>query len=291
MNINADANDSNMSIGVEAPTITCSNIEATLLASLLGANSLIGLRDPFQYWLTEEIQEAWEEAKITLAERRYLEVSGSGEIVLDTLVAALMSIWAFPEASFTVTSATAHHVSSTSDIRYFHISQQLPIEQTNESEVSTRLTALADSETMYERICEIFGLRNQTAAAYSSGSLRESDLKLARSQAAQLGAAASAKALRNAGLANTTAEALSETLANPTSNSAIVALAHRTTSWEVGGLGILIGENGLWRLRSFSTGGENWVELVPCDASQAKQAISRIMNRVLPEPLASTAIS
>ena len=36
---------------------------------------------------------------------------------------------------------------------------------------------------------------------------------------------------------------------------------------------------------AFTWGGEHWVEVIPCDAAGACQAIRRVMNRVLPEPL------
>ncbi len=83
----------------KSPYITCTPAEAAFLASLLGAHTLLGLSDPFHGWLADEIGEAWERARTTLAERRYLEVAAEENLVIDTMVAALIGTWAFSQAS------------------------------------------------------------------------------------------------------------------------------------------------------------------------------------------------
>ncbi len=264
------------------PTIICSPVEAIFLAGLLGADVLLGIRDPLLGWLDEEIEEAWDQARATLAERRFIEVQADGGIVMDTTVAALVGTWAYPETSFLVTFTSAEGISQ---IRSFHLTRNLGVEQVQADDV-VQLTVLEDAQAVYRRILEIFGLDDQSAAPGPGGALPEAYLMEARARAMAMGKGAALQILEEAGLPQAAAESLAQTMARPIANGALVALARRTTTWEVDGLGLLRGENGLWHLRSFTCAGENWVEVIPCDAARARQEIRLVMNRVLPEPLA-----
>ncbi len=266
----------------QVPTITCSAVEATFLASLLGADMLLGIPDPFHGWLTEEIEEAWDKARTALAERRFIVIEGEGGIVMDTAVAALAGTWAFPEASFIVTFTSGD---STPDVRYFHLTRYLAVEQIPTTEPAVQLIALEDATAVYQRVIRIFGLEHQIAAPGRSAVLPEATLTQARVQAGASGIEAAQSVLQRAGVGEATAISLAHTLADPVANGALVALVRRTTTWEVAGIGLLEGHNGLWRLRSSTRENETWVEAIPCPAAQAREEIRRVMNRMLPEPL------
>jgi len=263
--------------------ITYSPIEATFLASLLGADMLLGIQDPFLGWLTEEIEDAWNQARSALAERHFIEEQPDGSIVMDTAAAALIGTWAFPEASFLVTFTP---LDDSPQICSFHLTRNLAVEQAQVSD-AIQLTALEDAQAVYWRILEMMRLKEKDllAAPVPGVKLSESHLRAARARAVEVGEKGALEALREAGLPENTAQSLASTLAKPVANSALTALARRSTTWEASGLGLLEGTNGLWLLRSFARDRENWVELVPCDAVQARQEVRQVMNRVLPEPL------
>lgn len=265
----------------ESPTITCSAIEATFLASLLGGDMLLGMPDPFPGWLTEEIHASWAQAQKTLAERRYIEIESDGRIVIDTAVAALVSTWASPEASFILTFTSPDTSNQT---RYFHLTRYLAVEQHLTSESLYQLTALEDARAIFQRIMQIWRLKDQTAAPGAKTLLSAETLTRVRT-VAQENVVEAETLLKQAGVDEATACALGRTLAQPNANGALVALARRTEGWDVFGLGILESVNGLWRLRSFNRDLENWIEVIPADAAQVCVEIRRLMNRVLPEPL------
>lgn len=239
----------------EVPVITCSAQEMVFLAGLLGADSLLGVDDPFWGWLANEIEAAWQQALESLAERRFIEIQPDGNVVMDVAVAALMGTCAFPEASLILTYAPASGEATT---WHFHVTRHLAVEQVPLGEpVSTcRLTALEDGGAAYRRLLEIWRLNGQLAVSSSGGTLPEAGLTRARELAGESGQEAARTALQQAGLETTVAAALAETLAEPVANGALVALTRRETAWEVAGLGSLEGRNGLWRLRAFSRGGE-----------------------------------
>jgi len=266
----------------QIPVITCSAQEMAFLAGSLGADTLLGVADPFMGWLADEIEDAWKQAQSALAGRSFIKVQPDGGIVMDVAVAALVGTCAFPDASFVVTFTPAGGETVT---RYLHVTKQLAVEQAAVSEpvAAYRLVALENGEAAYERVLRIFDLDGQRAVSSPGGELPEAGLIQAREAAADGGLKEAQRVLREVGLSRTTAAALAETLVNPVANGALVALARRETAWDVSGLGVLEGQNGLWRLRAFTRGEENWVEAIPCDAAEAREAIRRVMNRVLPE--------
>jgi hypothetical protein len=268
----------------DSPTITCSAIEATFLASLLGGNVLVGLQDPFFGWLTEEIEQAWTDAKKSLAGRKYIALEEDGRIVVDTAVAALVGTWTKPEASFIFTFTPAEEKAQ---VRYFHLTRHLAVEQTLAKKSHYQLTALENARAVYRRILEILALQDQSAAGTDGIALLEKELMQVRAHVAKSGVRGAAEVLKKSDLKEAALRPLAHTLAKPIANSALVALAQRTTAWEVAGLGLLEGKNGLWRLRAFKRDGENCVEAIPCSASHARAQIRKLMNRVLPEPLAA----
>ena len=265
-----------------APVITCSAREMTFLAGSLGADTLLGVADPFVGWLADEIEQAGEQTQATLAGRKFIEIQPDGGIVMDVAVAALVGTCAFPDASFVVTFTPAGGEAVT---RHLYVTPQLAVEQVAVTGPDTayRLMALENGKAAYQRILQIFGLNGQQAVSASGGELPEAGLVRARSAAAEAGLEEAQKVLQKAGLGEDAAAALAETLSNPIANGALVALARQETAWDVAGLGLLEGENGLWRLRAFTRDGENWVEARSCDADEARQAVRRVMNRVLPE--------
>jgi len=265
----------------EAPIVTCSTQEMVFLASLLGADTLLGIEDPFMGWLADEIEGAWQQARAELAERHFIEVQDDDSVVMDVAVAALVGTCAFPEASFVLTVTPA---GESVDVRYFHLTRHLAVEQTMEGE-GCQLTALENAQAVFARVTGLLGLHEQRPAPGSGGILMEQHLAQARALADESGTEAAQTILQRSGLDADAAAALAETLAYPVCNGALVALARRETTWEVAGLGLLEGQNGLWRLRAFTRDGDNWVEAIPCDALEACEAVRKAMNRVLPEPL------
>lgn len=265
-------------------TIRCSFTEATFLASLLGANVLLGIQDPFHGWLAEDIEAVWNQARVTLAERHFIEVGQDDQVVMDTAVAALLGTWALPETSIVLTLTAGE---GPAQVRYFHLTRYLAVEQSVIEESWCELTALVDVRAVYQRIIQLWDLRDQIAAKGSSVTVPEALLIQARAKA-KSDVKAAKRVLREADIEATSASSIAQTLARPIANGALVALARWKTAWETDGLGLLEGRNGLWRLRSFTCDGENWVEATPCDAAQAGEEIRHVVNRALPEPLLLT---
>lgn len=257
-------------------------VEMVLLAGLLGAEQVLGVEDPFHGWLAEEVDSAWQETRAGLLARGYLTSGPGGTTTLDETVAALVGTWAYARASFVV-SATREL--GPAQVAYYHVGDHLAVEQVRTDD-GCRLVALGDAEAVLARVCRLSGLAAQAAAAQGSIALPESDLRRAREAAQAGGAPAALPLLLRPGASDKDAQALAATLAEPLANSALAGLARRGDAWEVAGLALLEGRNGLWRLRPFARDGADWVEAIPCAAAAAAQELRQLFNRLLPAELA-----
>ncbi|MFI2858367.1 hypothetical protein ACH6EH_14695 [Paenibacillus sp. JSM ZJ436] len=61
-------------------TITLDDKEFFFLAGILGSDRLLGVKDPFSGYLTEEIALEWESVKTSLLEKNYLILEDTGEL-------------------------------------------------------------------------------------------------------------------------------------------------------------------------------------------------------------------
>lgn len=265
------------------PAIACSTSELAFLAGLLGAESLIGVPDPFDDLDGDAIEEALSEARRSLAERRLITILPDGNLCIEQAAAELVGTCGFAEATFMLTYTSAD---GTTAGHHFHAIRHSAVELVfgYESELTCRLTAL-DTAAVLDRVAEIFRLGAQSAPAVPNGRLTEANLRLARSLAEESGQAVTEEFLHALGIGPETAAMLAETLARPVGNGALVAMSGDEGDFGVDGLALLEGESGMWLLRNVQEGGARWVDVVPCTAQAMKEFIRSIMNRALPGKL------
>ncbi|HYF80788.1 MAG TPA: hypothetical protein VD973_27065 [Symbiobacteriaceae bacterium] len=265
---------------VKLPAVECSTTELAFLASLLGADSVIGVPDPFAGRGPDEIATAWDVARASLIERRLLSVQADSSICIEQTVAELVGTCGFAEATFLLTytagdgGVSGHH---------FHVIRRSAVELVlcHEEAITCRLSGL-ETGAVVGRVADIFRLGDQGAPAVPSGRLAERHLNRARQVAEETGAWAAELYLVSAGLCRETAAGLAVALARPLGTGALVAFAGARQEVGVDGLGLLEGVNGLWLLRNFTRENTRWVDLIPCSGQAMLAFIRTIMNRALP---------
>ena len=258
--------------------LSCSNVELFTLASLLGGVMLVGVPDPFPGWLTEEIEEAMQAARKTLAERGHLTLRPDGQVVMDVATAALVGTLVAPRAVFLLTEATPDKAP-----RQWACYHRPPLTVLLESEgEALSLKPLEGQSALFEQVVSAWQLGVQKAVRAETLSLPESAMQSER-EARTAGEAAMQNALQQAGAGAKNARALARTLSASRRSGALVAMRPRENSWETGGLGMLDGENGLWLLRSFTRQQADWVELIPCSAQKLSAEIEMLLKHFLPQ--------
>lgn len=261
----------------EELTFSCSPVELFTLASLLGGEMLVGVPDPFPGWLREEIEEAMQGAQKALAERGHLTLRPDGQVVMDVVTAALVGTLVAPQAVVLLTETLPDGTPNRSAFYY-----RSPLTVFLKIEGDTwSLRPIEGPDALYEQIVDIWQIGAQKAVRAETFSLPESAMQLAR-EARSSGEAAVQRALQQAGAEAKNARALARTLSAPRRNGALVAMRPRENAWEIGGLGMLEGENGMWLLRSFTRQQTDWVELKPCSGEELAGEIQKLLRRFLP---------
>lgn len=253
-------------------TLTCSPVELVTLASLLGGESLIGLADPFPGWLTEEIEEAIERAKQTLSERGYLNLHSEG-VIMDALAAALVGTLIAPQVVALVSVTRPGEASSQT---IFYRREPFTVRLAGQGETLT-LAPLQGWERVAAEVQSLWGLEAQPPAPAPSFVLSEAALNEARRLLPDR--AAAVRTLEAAGLSPEQAQALVLALTGAQCNGALVTMRRLPESWDVGGLGVLWGSEGVWLLRSILRQGEAQIHFSPCSAQELKDEIVKLLKR------------
>ncbi len=255
--------------------IPCSVGELYALASLLGGELLIGIPDPFAGWLTEEIREAVQTAHRTLAERQYLRLQ-EDKVLMDVAVAAMVGAVVEPQTVCLIITAIPGQPPWQANF-YYRPPLTVFLEPTAEPVI---LQALPNPETILEQSLSLWEIAAQKPAPATPFSVPESVL---RSVGGTLpGREEVSRLLEKSGIPPTGAAALADTLAAPRRNGTLVVMRRRRETWDVDGVVMLEGENGLWLLRPFIRQQTDWVECIPCSAERLRDEVERRIGPLLP---------
>ena len=135
--------------------------ELFFLAGVLGSERLLGVEDPFQGYLAEELTREWEEVKTSLLEKGYLrQMEEGGELAIPPTV--------FSRVAIAGLSRRACLIEYTRDGRrfegYLHCTNEKVVELAQSDEDEYRLSELGDVESACETIIEKMGWREQVPA-------------------------------------------------------------------------------------------------------------------------------
>jgi len=255
---------------LEENGLFCSPPELFTLAALLGGQTLIGIPDPFPGWLAEEIQDVMAQTQQRLAEREVLR-RVNNEWRMDAFAALLVGTMTEPQAvllaNLSLPGGELHHRALYARLPFFTELSETP-------EGGYRLRLLEEGQQALASILEFWQVEERVAPAPgSSFSLPQKTLDQARQSLQQAEAL-----LRPYGPAAAT---FLDSLRRAQRNGSVVAMRKRN-AWQVGGMGFLQAENGLWRLRSFQQGGEDWVEAIPCETTSLQAELRALLQSFWP---------
>lgn len=254
-------------------TYTFSGSELYLFVALQGGTTLLGVRDPFYGWLTEEIAEELQHIRSSLGERGYLLLENGGTTITPEF-ASLMAALATPQVALMVNRSRSD---GSFEERAYHI----------DSHTVARLIPVADvyhldsldQNALAGDIWQWWGTHDQQAAPGTPFKLLQTTLFAAR-DAAQTHQDAAAL-LRAANASNETAEALAEALASPHTNGSFAVLRRVPSGWATSGCAVLAGPAGLWHLRTFEQNDEAWIEVAPISATELLPRIDRLVRTAI----------
>jgi len=244
------------------------------LAGLRGATALVGINDPLRGRSPEEVASALEEARDTLAARHFLAVEADETIALDFDVARVVDTVARPRRSLFayLVDAAATDALETGVRRVFHLRGSLAVELVaDDAHERVQLVPLDGRPAIADAVLGFWAVADQPAAQDGAAAvIPQQALRRAVAIAAADGAQAAERSLLELEIGPLAARALATTLARPRRNAALLALQHSGLERHTLGIGMLEGDNGLWRLRPMPA---DAVELTPCSGPQLAEQI------------------
>lgn len=254
----------------------CCPEELFTLASMLGGETLLGVPDPFPGWLTEEIEGAVEKARQSLIERGYLKEQ-DGALHMDVLVAALVATVANPDTAILL---TVHQPPHKPQWKAFYWRSPLSVTLHPEEDHYT-LASLPSSQDALSLSLKTWGVDAQEPALGETFAVLQKVLDTTR-EALEQGEQEAIRVLHLAGVEPDSARSFVRTLRTGVRNGTLIAFRPLETTWQVGGIGMLEGKNGLWRLRPFQRQNAEWVECTPCSANELMEEMQLFLKRFLP---------
>lgn len=131
--------------------------EFTFLAALMQADTVLGLADPFGGLLGQEIEQLWAQAQQTLLEKNYIALDSEQRVVMDTTVAALVSVCCYPAVTFAL---SFEPVQGDPLLSYFHLYKDLVVEQFVQTG-TYQLRDIGSYDQLVPRLLELCKLERQ----------------------------------------------------------------------------------------------------------------------------------
>jgi hypothetical protein len=253
--------------------IECTGPELYLLGSMLGAQLMIGVEDPFADPFLD-VNATLAAAEARLLERGYLERLPDGGIALDGLIGVMIEVATFPDLSVVAASATSD---GDPIQRTYHLQGSLGVEIAPNGD-DYRLTTFDGLDELRDLLLTTWAIDGRSAADGSPASVTQGALQEAARLALESDETAAQAFLQRSGVDGETAASLATTLATTDCSGAFTALQRGEFDWRGAGLAVLGGDNGLWRLRSVERDAMPCLEIAPCDATTLADDVRAVLG-------------
>lgn len=250
-------------------------IEMTYLARLLGADMLVGIGDPFFGWLTEEIKEAWERAKGSLAEKGAVQVKEDGAVIVDVLAGGVIAVCARPDTTFLIHNKP---YKEGGESRVFHVTPKLCVEHPfpGDPELEIKLNLYNDPFAGLSKLEELAAI--ESGAGKDGDSFTTTMEKLWRVMAeVEKEEKDIGDVLSRAGIKGKASRLLSPTLGSPFQLSNLLRVELVEGDWQIEGLAFLGGKE-LWKISPDMQSKHIRVQVAACGREQAIKAIKGFLK-------------
>lgn len=225
----------------------------------------------------------FQEAFSSLKSRDWILSDSSDKVILDVTIAGLVGVLGF---SKTALAMDLFHEQSTNGqtICYFS-AEGLIVEQTPTDNEEIALTALRDLDTLRTRIHEHLGLQDQQAPREGVFQCLEGVFADIPYTLAGDGKSAAVMQLVQLGAEERFANDLVSAMASPLQQATLQVVRldpeHPDGVRIIGKLTLIEGLYGLWMLVSRLEENNPTIEIIPCDAEQAKKSIDELLKALV----------
>jgi hypothetical protein len=250
--------------------------EFWLLLQQFSPTVVLGLANPYQGWLVEEITAAERKALKSLMDRDLARKVSKDQIDLDDVLAQMIAACAQPRHSLIV---QPQDVKRKTGQLFIHFVKDLIVEQCEFEPGQFRLTAIKDQDALVRRLDERLRLSTKTAGHGAKFRLSEEALMEVRSLCADGHAQKALAKLDKAKVPDARAAALVAALTAPVGNTAVALLSNRDRPelQHVKGFAFLESENELWIMLPLEKNEEKMIEFVPANGKQLKERFLQML--------------
>jgi len=258
--------------------LTLTSDELLCLSGLFGVEPPLGISNPYNGWLPEEILAARAEAlqRLTL---RGLLVSGTGpEALVESPTARMMGTCASPRVALLTRVELPAGYEAISNF-YWSFAPIVVELTTMHGSDQHHLVPFEPMDQVLYRLSHRLGWNPSMSPGLTGGNLQRKAITTARSLAIQAGVPAARQHLQQAGLSRSVSWRLAEAIANPVSVAHLVLVSPdegRREEYQV-----VEEPCGLWWMANGQGDQNNWTEVVPLSTSDALQRLRGAVTAML----------
>ena len=262
----------------EASVFNLTAEEYVFLASLAGGKHLLGVENPFRGALEEEIRVRWQEISLHLLERGLLKQRGEKDFEISRQASTVLETCFNPVVSFLIHARTPVGEKKKES---FHVDKAQAVQQLVLSSGKYQLRHLAEIGELYDLLLEVFQLENQPKAPGEEIDLAVKELSAVLETLVFDDIFSTPQSLATEGKRTGGRESW-KFFEDYQVTGTIIAAAWRGSGWETAALGLLVANDGVWRVCPQKRYGQDRVKFRPVSAEEAQEKIRRLLNRMLP---------
>jgi hypothetical protein len=257
-------------------SINLINDEFWFLISQYGPSLILGMDNPYQGCLTEELEEASRRSIISLIDRGYVRLLSKDSIELDDVVANMVKTCAHPVHSLII----KFQPSLGNSIEHFiHFSPGWIVERMTIDENIQELTVFKDTVALKDYLRDALRLDSRSNGSTKPFHIDEDSLLQISSLYKEGKKIEGKKLLEQINLDAEVKQCLDEVFSNPVANSSVIALHDQNDpeKQKVLGFAFLEGQEEMWLLQPEERVGKRQVNFSPANAELICQQFAEIL--------------
>lgn len=256
-------------------TIELDTGELWLLLSQFGPAFVLGVQNPYQGWLTEEIEAAHRQAAVSLLERGLAQAMTAETLDVDDDLMVMARAITHPEHTVILQRSAG----DASRQHYFYCADHAVVERVEAGKDKHLVSILASRDALAARILAEIDLTVAAGCRGEAFQMPENALFQASEGMVKGEPQRVEDALKDSGITAEQAAALKEALAATAFNGSIVVIANQNDSetQHVRGFGILAGAEDIWLMAPVDGQSQPCIELRPTPAQIVRQKITEIL--------------
>ncbi|WP_232699384.1 hypothetical protein [Brevibacillus daliensis] len=265
-------------------SISITDKELYFLACLTGADQVLGIAEPYSGYLTEDIQEEWDQIKVKLLGKGYLYEDETG-IYIDSIVDALVSPCGFATTCCYFRYANENEKAYEG---YFHFDKESVVEKRaakGEGD-SYELIALGTPQFSSQDMCNRLRLYDGKKLESKAILLPNVYFQELREMAEEKESNELENSLLAHGCPRVEAAVFAESLNKIWCQGQLIVMSWYQNDWSLNGATFITSANGNWLIRLFVQDREDWVSISSVTDMEMNEVLQgMIMEKLLPRAM------